>query len=94
MHTLDFAAMKILKDFLADRPEYAFLVFVLMVVVILWRAYRKAENEKHEITLQIIPMVEKLTKLLQRVSEQRRNSKKDFPAVIAKTSDIPNDFEI
>ncbi len=88
--------MKILKEFLADRPEYAFLVFALAAIVILWRAYRKAENEKHEITLQVIPVAEKLTKLLQRVSEQqRRNSKKDLPAAKDKNiSDGLNDPEI
>lgn len=70
--------MKGLKDFLSDRPEYAFLAFTLFAVVILWRAYRKAEDDKLAITLRVIPLADKLTKILQRVTE-RRSAKRDQP---------------
>lgn len=74
---MDFTFMKGLKDFLSDRPEYAFLAFSLFAVVILWRAYRKAEDEKLAITLRVIPLADKLTKILQRITERRTVKKEN-----------------
>jgi cbb3-type cytochrome oxidase subunit 3 len=63
-----------LKNFLADRPEYAFLAFALLAVGILWRAYRKAEAEKLEIALRVIPLADKLQTMLQKAAERRARS--------------------
>ena len=66
--------LEALKNFLADRPETAFLVFALVAIVVLWRAYRKAEVEKLEIALQVIPLADKLQVMLAKVAERRSKS--------------------
>ena len=61
-----------LKDFLSDRPEYAFLAFALLTICVLWRALRRAEAEKLEIALRVIPLADKLQGMLQRLAERRK----------------------
>lgn len=63
-----------LKDFLADRPEYAFLAFTLLTIGILWRALRRSEVEKLEIALRVIPLADKLQAMLQRLAEKRHRA--------------------
>lgn len=66
--------LEALKNFLADRPEYAFLTLLIMVVVVLWRAYRRAEAEKLEIALRVLPLADKLQAMLAKASERRARS--------------------
>ena len=63
-----------LKNFLADRPEYAFLVFALVAIVVLWRAYQRAEAEKMEIALRVLPLADKLQSMLAKAAERRARS--------------------
>jgi len=71
-----------LKNFLADRPEYAFLVFSLLVNAILWRALRKAEGEKLEIALRVLPLADKLQAMLERLA-RRNGSGATSPPIVA-----------
>jgi len=73
------STLETLKNFLADRPEYAFLAFTLAAIAVLWRAYRNAEEEKLEIALKILPLADKLQVMLQRVAERRGRSSSTPP---------------
>jgi len=68
-----------LKDFLADRPEYAFLACCIFVIVILWRALRKEQKEKFDLALRVLPLADKLQNMLQRAAERRAVSRPPAP---------------
>ncbi len=55
------------KDYLADRPETAFLAISLFVCVFLFRKYDKARDRHIEILETIVPLAENLRKMVGRI---------------------------
>ena len=56
-----------LKDYLADRPETAFLAISLFVCAYLFRKYDRARDRHIEILETIVPLAENLRKMITRI---------------------------
>lgn len=59
------------KNYLADRPEFAFLALSLVAVFVLFRMYVKARDSHVETLRTIIPLTEKLCRLIGRINAIR-----------------------
>ena len=66
-----------LKDFVADRPEYAFLVFSIVTNTILFRLYVKEKDAHLSTVIEWLPIVERLTTLLAAAATKVRGRKSD-----------------
>lgn len=61
-----------LKNFLADRPEWAFLSLSLVVNSILFRLLLKEKDNHLQTVMQVVPLGEKLHEMLQIVVQRRQ----------------------
>jgi len=62
-----------LKDYLADRPETAFLALTLVALFYMFRKYDKA-REAHLVTLSsIAPLADKLCYIISKVKKKTDN---------------------
>ena len=61
-----------MKDFLADRPEWAFLAISLFVNAVLFRMYVKARNAHFQTIERWLPVAEQLTVMLKHAATKAR----------------------
>lgn len=66
------------KNFLADRPEWAFLAVSMMVNGVLFRMLVKSYNARLDETKQMIPIAERLTKMVGTAATRAR-SRRELP---------------
>ena len=64
-----------LKNFLADRPEFAFLALSLATNALLFRMYVKEKDDHLATVLEWLPLAEKLTAMLSAVATKERARK-------------------
>lgn len=64
-----------LKDFLAERPETAFLACSLATNVVLFRLYVKEKDAHFATVVRWLPLAEKLTSMFSLVAARARGKK-------------------
>lgn len=68
-----FETLDRLKNFLADRPEWAFLAISLTVNVALFRLLMRAHQEQLATMERVLPVVDQLTTLVRTAATKARN---------------------
>ena len=63
-----------LKDFLADRPEWAFLAISMFVNALLFKMYVAARNAHFATVERWLPVTEQLTEMLKVAATKARRS--------------------
>lgn len=59
------------KNFLADRPEYAFLTLSVLGNIVLFRLLMKAKDAHITLALQLAPLAERLLAIIQKAARVR-----------------------
>lgn len=68
---LDFNTLTKMKDFVADRPEYALLAFSMTFNVTLFWLLMKAKDRQVEILMRWLPIVERLSTIVERFKPRK-----------------------
>ncbi len=58
-----------LKDYLADRPETAFLALTLVALFYMFRKYDKAQNARIEMVGELAPLTDKLCRAVEHIGK-------------------------
>lgn len=76
---IDVPSLVSFKDYLADRPETAFLALSLMAIVYLHRGWMAA-RDAHQATLERwLPVAEKLSTMVSTMATKSTRAKKESP---------------
>lgn len=68
-----------LKDFLADRPTYAFLTCSIAVNIYLFRCLMREKDAHFKTIERWLPVADSLTKMLSNAASRARNKKPQTP---------------
>lgn len=61
-----------LKEYLADRPEIAFLALTLVALAFMFRKYDRARGEHIKVVSQLAPLADKLCRVIEQIQAFKR----------------------
>lgn len=65
---LDIGSLSRLKDFVADRPEYALLAFSMAFNIALFLLYVRAKDRQVQMLERWLPIVDRLNRIVERMT--------------------------
>ena len=77
-----------LKNFLADRPDTAFLAISLFVNAFLFKAYAKARDEHTKSLESLLPLAASLSEMLKAAAAKSKLKARGYPPMVSSDSGI------